>query len=227
MHTVEIRGALRTAGRTRGARQSRAAGRTPGVLYGKDAENVMISLDSKEFDAVLRKHGGGTFLLDLKLEGQEDRELKALVKELQRDPVTSRILHVDLLHVSLTQMIHVNVPVHLSGTAAGAKEGGVLEHLCREIEVQCQVANIPEDFKIDISELVIGTSVHVEDLVLPEGVTVLTPLDRVVATVVAKAIVVEPTPVAVAEEGVEVPEGEAKAASAEEESRTGETQTKS
>ena len=154
MHTVEIRGALRTVVHKRGARQTRAAGKTPGVLYGKDEKSMSISLDSKEFDAVLRKHGGGTFLLDLKLEGQEDRELKAIIKELQRDPVTSRVLHVDLLHVSLTQMIHVNVPIHLTGTAAGVKEGGVLEQHCREIEVQCQVARIPENCKIDITELV-------------------------------------------------------------------------
>ena len=89
-------------------------------------------------------------------------------------------------------MIHVNVPIHLTGTAAGVKEGGVLEQHCREIEVQCQVARIPENCKIDITELVIGQSVHVEDISLPEGVTVLTPPDRVVAIVAAKAIAVEP-----------------------------------
>lgn len=207
----------------------RAAGRIPGILYGKDDTSTAISIDTREFDGVLRKHGSGAFILDLKLEGQEDRDLKAIIKELQRDPVTSRILHVDLLHISMTQMISVNIPIHTVGTAIGVKEGGLLEHLCREIEVECQAASIPEDIKIDISELQKGDSIHVSDLVLPEGVTSLTPGDRVVTTIVAKAVVVEPTPAEAeaAAEAEEKPEGEEEAAPAEEAAEGKETPEKS
>lgn len=212
MQTVEIRGALRTIGIRSDIRRLRVEGKVPGILYGKEEGSLPISLDSREVSTILRKHGGAAFLLDLKLEGQEDRDLKALIKELQRDPVTSRILHIDLLHVSMTQRIHVNVPIHLTGAAVGVKEGGLLEHLCREIEVQCRVADIPDDLKVDVTELTIGRSIHVRDLVLSEAVTVLTPADRVVATVVVRAIVAEPTPAAVAAEGEEAAEGEPKAA---------------
>jgi len=225
MQTVEIRGALRTVAKRSDTRRLRTEGRIPGVLYGKEEGSLPISLDSREFGTVLRKHGGAAFLLDLKLEGQENRDLKALIKELQRDPVTSRILHIDLLHVSMTQRINVNVPIHLTGAAAGVKEGGLLEHLCREIEVQCRVSEIPDDLKIDVTELTIGRSIHVGDLVLPEEVTVLTPADRVVATVVVRAVVVEPTPAAVAAEGEEAAEGEPKAA--EEGGKAEEAQAKS
>jgi large subunit ribosomal protein L25 len=227
MHTVEIRGAMRTVGKRSDTRQLRTEGKVPGVLYGKEEGSLPISIDSRELGTVMRKYGGTTFLLDLKLEGQEGRELKALVKELQRHPVTSRILHIDLLHVSMTQSIHVNVPIHLTGTAAGVKEGGLLEQLCREIEVQCRVADIPEELTVDISELVIGHSIHVRDLALPGDVTVLTPADRVVATVVTRAIVVEPTPAEVAAEGEEKAEGEPKAAGVEEGSKTEQAQAKS
>jgi large subunit ribosomal protein L25 len=200
MNTVELHGILRETSGKSGVRQIRHGGRTPGILYGKGEESVAFSFDAQEFEGVLRKHGGGTFVIDLKIDGQEDRDLKAIIKELQRDPVTSKILHVDLQHVSMTQIVHVQVPIHLTGTAAGVKEGGILDQLCREISVECQTAKIPADVKVDVTELMKGQSLHVSDIALPEGVRSLTAGDRVIASVIAKAVEVKEVEVEAEEE---------------------------
>jgi|WetSurMetagenome_2_1015567.scaffolds.fasta_scaffold211469_2 large subunit ribosomal protein L25 len=196
MDAVEVRCTVRPGSGKGSARQTRFGGKTPGVLYGGGEPTLAISLETKSFEYLVRKHGSSAFVLDLKLDGHEDRDLKAIIKELQRDPVTSRIIHVDLQHISMTQLIEVHVPVHLIGTPAGVKEGGILEQLLREIEVSCRASQIPEHVDFEVSHLQKGNSVHVRDLVLPEEIKVITPADRVVATIVVKAAEVTPTAVA-------------------------------
>lgn len=199
MQTIEIQGEVRVVDGKGGARRARAAGKTPGVLYGSSGENLAISLDSKQFEKILSKHSSGTFVLDLKLAGQEGRELNAIIKEMQRDPLSSQILHVDLLHVSLTQLITIQVPVHLTGTAVGVKQGGILEHFTRDIEIECQAGQIPDGLSIDITGINKGEMLHVSDLRAPEGVTILTPADRVVVGVIIPRAEVEVAPAAEAE----------------------------
>jgi large subunit ribosomal protein L25 len=204
MQAVEIKGNVRTTDGKGGARRVRAEGLIPGVLYGAGERGVPITLNYREFEGILRKHGSETFVLDLKLPGREAEEMKTIIKELQRDPVSSRILHVDLQHVQLTQMVHVSVPLHIVGTPAGVKEGGLLEIACRDIEVECQAGQIPERIDVDVTDLTKGHSIHVRDLALPGGITVLTAGERVVATIVAKAAEVEApaeAPAPAAEEG--------------------------
>ncbi len=208
MQTFVINGELRVAKGKGGARQTRAAGRTPAVVYGSGEPSVPISIDTREFDTVLRKHGGGTFILDLKIAGREGQDLKTIIKALQRDPLTSRITHIDLQHVSLTQLVTVNVPIHLKGTAIGVKEGGVLEHLVRELEVECQAGQLPEVIDVDISAYGRGQTLHVRDLPPMDGVTVITAGDRVVFSIVTKAAEVEaPAAEAKVEEKAETKEG--------------------
>ncbi len=191
METIEIRGEIRQLAGKGGARRARASGKTPGVIYGSGEASTPISLDRKSFETTLRLHPSGAFIIDLKLSGREGEDIKALIKEVQRDPLTSQILHIDLQHVSLTQKVVLHVPVRLVGTAVGAKEGGVLEHFLRDVEVQSLALQIPESIDIDVSDLQRGHSLHVSDLVPPEGVTILTPGTRVIASVVVKAA--EPT----------------------------------
>ena len=169
----------------------RAQGRIPAVVYGK-TESLPISVGVREFDTILRKHGSGAFILELKIEGPEEKERLTLLKEVQRDPITSRVLHVDFLQISMDQSLHVKVPVHLEGTPVGVKEGGLLEVLAREVDVQCRAAEIPEEITIDVSGVGIGQSVHVSDLTVPDGVAILTPANRVIATVIVKILVAEP-----------------------------------
>lgn len=209
MQTFQVTGEVRVAKGKGGARQVRAAGRTPGVVYGSGEPSIPISLDTKEFDTVLRKHGGGTFILDLKIVGREGQELKTIIKDVQRDPLTLRITHVDLQHVSLTQLVTVDVPLHFKGTAIGVKEGGVMEHFIREIEVECQAGQIPEAIEVDVTSYARGHSMHVRDLPGLGNVNVLTPADRVLFTIVTKAAEAEAT--SAEEKGEEKTEAKAEA----------------
>ncbi len=219
MQTIEIIGEMRVASGKGGARRSRAAGKTPGVLYGAGGENLSISLDTRQFERILSKHASGTFVLDVKLAGQEGQELNAIIKDLQRDPLSSRILHVDLLHVSLTQLIQIQVPIHLIGTPVGVKEGGILEHFTRSVDIECQAGQIPDGLSIDVSAINKGQMLHVSDLQPPEGVKILTPADRVVVGVVLPRAEVEVAPAAVVEGAPAA--GEAAAAAAPADAKAG------
>jgi large subunit ribosomal protein L25 len=167
------------------ARKLRAAGRIPGVLYGKGRESRPIALDPRALERVLHQSGAGmNTLIDLEMDGGQQ---VVLVKELQRDPVHGLYLHADLYLVDLTQTIEVSVPLHFVGKAAGTEFGGILDHPLREIEVECLPRAIPDQIEVDVSPLDVGDSLHVRDLVLPPGVTVTTDLDLAVASVVLPA----------------------------------------
>jgi large subunit ribosomal protein L25 len=185
MATVQVKTELRTAGGKGEARQLRMSGRIPGIVYGAGEESLPISLDSASFELLLR-HISGNAILELEVRGREGTEYKVIIKEVQRNPINSKVLHVDLEHISMTRKVRVMVPVRLHGTPLGVKEGGILEHLLREIEVECLPAEIPEEVSLDVSELERAHSVHVRDLDLGSLHVIDSP-ERVVATVVSKA----------------------------------------
>ena len=190
-------------------RRLRVAGHIPGVIYGKGRDTQPVVLDPKALEAVLHKSGAGlNTLIDLSVAGRTDT---VLVKELQRDPVYGRYMHVDFFQVDLTQKITVSVPIHFVGKARGVEFGGILDHPLRELEVECLPRAIPEFVEVDVSALEIGQSIHVSELRLPEGVAVMTDGALPVASVVLPAVEVEATPTETVVEG-EVPEGEAAAA---------------
>jgi len=110
-----------------------------------------------------------------------------LIKELQRDPVQRNLLHADFYAVDLTKEIEVKVPLHLTGSAAGLMNGGIVDHQLREIEISCLPTAIPESFTLDVSALDVGDSLHVRDIVLPEGVTLVSDPDLGVVSVVIPA----------------------------------------
>jgi large subunit ribosomal protein L25 len=187
------------------ARKMRAAGRIPGVVYGRGRETVPVSLDPLLLDRALRaSEAGMNTLFDLEVRGDARRgERVVLVKELQRDPVTSAMLHADLYEVDLTRTVEVEVPIHLVGTPRGvALDGGILDHALRQLRIECLPRAIPDELTLDVSDLGIGDSLHVRDIALPEGVSLVDDGDLSVASVVApqKEEVVAP----VAAEGVPV-----------------------
>jgi large subunit ribosomal protein L25 len=112
-------------------------------------------------------------------------EKLAIIKDFQTDPIRNELLHADLLEVTADKPIHVTVPVSLEGDSKGVKEGGILQHLTRELLVECLPGNIPEHIIVEVAQLVIGASVHVRDLKLPEGVKALTESDKVIVTITA------------------------------------------
>ena len=199
------------------ARKLRAAGRVPGVLYGHGVDPVPLSVDSREMFHVLHGGAGGNALVDLIVDGKDHL---AMAREIQRDHIHNTLIHVDFLAVSRTETITVLVPVTEVGEAAGVKEGGVVEHHLREVSVECFPQDVPEHIEIDITAVELGGMVHVSDLLAPKGVTILTPAeDAVLSVITPAALRVEADLSVPGEEGVvaaEVAEGEeAPAATAE------------
>ena len=154
------------------ARKLRAAGRIPGVVYGREFPPVPVSLDPQLLRRVLvHSEAGLNTLFELDVAGGGPLQGKpVLVRELQRDPVKGAYLHADLLVVDLLQKIQVSVPIHVVGKAHGVELGGILDHSLRELELLCLPTAIPKEIQVDVSALDVGQSLHVRDLALPEGV---------------------------------------------------------
>ena len=190
------------------ARRLRASGRVPAVCYGRGAKSLGISLDPLALDQLLKGSTAGmNTLIALQVEGGGEYHGKPmLVKELQRNPVSREILHADLYAVNLQEAIQVSVPIHLEGSPEGVKMGGILDQTLREVELECMPQAIPEELRLDVSELLVGQSLHVRDLSIPEGATLLSDLDLSVVTVATPAV--EEEPVAEAVEGEPLAEGE-------------------
>jgi large subunit ribosomal protein L25 len=185
------------------ARRLRAAGQVPGVLYGHDVTPVALSVDARDMVHLLHGSAGANALVDLVVDGQEHL---AMAREIQRDHIHNRLIHIDFLAVSRTETITASVPVIETGEAAGVKEGGVVEHHLREITVECFPQDVPEHIEFDISDVALGDMVHVSDLIVPKGVTVLTnPEDAVLSVITPAALRVEADLSVPGEEGVEVP----------------------
>jgi large subunit ribosomal protein L25 len=155
------------------AKRIRRQGRLPAVLYGGPAP-VPVSLNPKDVQKLLQGHGGGNILLNVRFDDQPGDARPALIRALQFDPVTERLIHVDLQEISLDREITVRVPVHAVGEAAGVKEqGGILALLHREVEVACLPHLIPNRIDVDVSALRIGDVLTVGNLTPPEGVRFL------------------------------------------------------
>jgi large subunit ribosomal protein L25 len=181
-------------------RKLRAAGRIPAILYGQGKESVPLSIDPRALEKVLRV-GGANALLDLTVEGRPELGSPvALVKELQRHPIRGTIMHADLYQVDLTRTVEVEVPVHLIGKAKGIDFGGILEHSLREIALECLPRSIPASIEVDVSNMEVGDVIHVRDLVLPPGVSLMSDPDLGVVHVALPAAE-EEAPVAAAAEG--------------------------
>jgi large subunit ribosomal protein L25 len=170
----------RTAEGSRGARRLRRSGRVPGVVYGGDGEAVGFDADARELRHALAGSGA---VLDLSVDGA--KATPVVLKEAQRDPVRGETIHVDLLRVRLDEAIHALVPLELAGVddAPGVKEGGVLEQITRELNVEALPTAIPESVVHEVGELQIGDTILLSAVTAPEGVTLLDALEEtVVAT---------------------------------------------
>lgn len=171
-----------------GARTARREGKIPAVLYGHGETPVPVSIVARDLDLALREHKGGNPIVHLAVSGGE---YTALIRDVQYDPMTHHILHLDFQHISLTETIEVKVNVHLTGIPTGVKDGGgILETILREIEVRCLPTAIPASIDVDVSALNIGDSIHVRDLSVP-NVTILADADSTVATVVPPTVMEE------------------------------------
>ena len=146
------------------ARRLRRTGRLPAVVYGKaPMESVAVDVDPKAVMRILHSESGVNTLVDLQVDGSDSG--KVLIKDIQHDPVTDALLHVDFFHLAMDKAIIVTVPVTLRGEAAGVKQqGGLLDFVTREFQIECMPAEIPEHVDIDVSDLMIGDGVRVRDV---------------------------------------------------------------
>src|SRR5512140_596073 len=122
MAIVQLQGEMRDKRGKGPARESRRQGKVPAVIYGKGEESLSINVNLKEFVTVMHGHAGSNVIIDLKLAGREGTDTRALIRDLQRDPITGQVTHIDLLHISMTEMITVDVPVNATGIAIGGKD---------------------------------------------------------------------------------------------------------
>src|SRR5579863_5261504 len=144
------------------ARRLRLTGKVPAVLYGGKGEAVTLAVNAKQVGAILRSESGHNTLFQVDLGGKHE---PAILKDWLVDPITGRLLHVDLLRIAMDVRMRVKVPVHTFGDPAGVKlQGGIFEMVNREVEVECLPTEIPGEFRVDISELMIGTQLRVSDL---------------------------------------------------------------
>jgi large subunit ribosomal protein L25 len=165
------------------ARKLRAAGRVPAVLYGHGQEPALLSVSSQDLLHLFHQ-AGGSLLIDLDIEGKSQL---AIPKEVQRDHLHGRYVHVDFLAVRRDERIKVQVEVRAIGDAPGVKAGGVVEFHQRELEIETTPANVPEFLELDVSELEIGPSLKVADVVVPDGVTILADPEETVLSVITPA----------------------------------------
>jgi large subunit ribosomal protein L25 len=167
---------------TTGSNAIRRAGKIPAVLYGHGTDPQHIAFEAKAFEEVL--HGGGrNGVITLTLDGKKET---AMVREVQRQPVTRKIAHVDLQRVSEHEAVHAKLPIVTAGVARGVRDfGGVLDVLLHEIEVEGPVDELPDQVVVDVSELGIHQHTNASDIKLPKGFKLLTPPDTIVVSVEA------------------------------------------
>ncbi|MFH1892546.1 MAG: 50S ribosomal protein L25 [Candidatus Zixiibacteriota bacterium] len=170
------------------ARKLREQGMLPAVVYGPDLDAIPIAISLRDLAALFRKSESDNILIDLTIEGKTSEPYKVLIREVQRGPIQSKMLHVDFQQISLTKKITVSVPIHLKGIPDGVKTmGGILEFTRRQIDVACLPTDMRDFIEIDVSEMAIGDSVHARDLDLP-GLELVTNESQVIVTVAAPTV---------------------------------------
>jgi large subunit ribosomal protein L25 len=194
MATAALSATSRTAAGKGVARKLRAGGQVPAVVYGHAREPLSLALDTRELERLLDRVAAASTVIDLAIDGASRR---TLIREVQRDPVRRVILHVDFLELVAGEKVTVEVRISYEGTPVGVKAGGgIFEEVLHDLEIEVDPANIPEKFVVDVSELQIGHSLHVSDIALPEGVTLIT--DPSVTICICSAPREEAEPVAAA-----------------------------
>lgn len=161
----------------------RKQGFLPAIVYGSEF-NLPVKIKKQDVKVLQQHHFSENILINLEIEENgKSKSIPVLLKDYQRHPLTEEVIHLDFIKVSMEQEVVVKVPVEIKGEAQGVKEGGVLQHLLWELEVECLPRDIPESIVVDISSLKIGDSLHVGDLKLPENVRAVSEATEAVVTI--------------------------------------------
>ncbi len=212
MNFEELKAIPRTETGKGVARKLRAKGLIPAVVYGPKTPTRPLTLDQKDLSRILKTEAGSNALIRLQVEGEpEDKCPVVMIKELQSDHIKDTHLHTDLIEIDMTAKIVVEIPVQITGESPGVEEGGVLDYLKREVQVECLPKDIPESITVDVSGLNIGDSLTLSEIQVGEGIEILGDLKEPVIAVAAP-MKEEEVAVAEEEEEEEVEEGAAEEA---------------
>jgi large subunit ribosomal protein L25 len=188
----------RESGNKNMARRVRMGGKIPGVLYGAGKNSLSVSVDPRQVTRILNSKTGHNTIFDLALNGGE--QTKAMIVDWQYEPIKGKLLHIDLKRIAMDKALKVSVPIFLRGEAAGVKqEGGILEQILREIEIECLPADIPKSIEVDISHLTFGVEVRVQDVPHSDKLKFLTDGNQMIAHITSVKEEVVATPEATAE----------------------------
>ena len=189
----------REAGSKNHARRVRVAGKIPGVLYGAGKDSLSVTVDPRHVSRILNSETGHNTIFDLALNGGE--KTKAMIVDWQYEPIKGHLLHIDLKRIAMDKALRVSIPIFLVGEAAGVKqEGGIMEQMLREVEVECLPADIPSHIDADVSHLTFGKVLRVSDLPHSEKLKFITDANQPVAHVTSVKEEVVATPDATAAE---------------------------
>src|SRR3954466_2232360 len=179
MATVSFNAIARDTSGKGAARSLRARGQVPAVLYRHGREPLSLSLNARDLDKMLGNIQAKSTVIEVTVDGQT---AKTLIREIQGHPINLPILHVDFQALVAGEKVTVSIPIVLNGVAEGVRlEGGVLDQTLRELEIEVDPSNIPDHVELDVTNMVIGDSLHISDLKLPEGVEVLDDAETSVA----------------------------------------------
>jgi large subunit ribosomal protein L25 len=185
------------------ARRLRASGRIPAVLYGAKKESVAVSLDPKQISRILHSESGHNTIFDVQVGGERT---KVMIVDWQFEPIKGSIMHIDLKRIAMDKALRVSVPIHLNGVAEGVKnQGGIMDQILREVEVECLPGDIPSSIDVDVTHLVFGEVMRVSDLPHGGKLKFITDETQPVAHVVAIKEEEAPAAEAVAAEGAAAP----------------------
>lgn len=202
--SITVQAKPRQPGTKNDARRVRKAGMVPATVYGAGKPPASISLDPKQIAQILHSKSGHNTIFELQMDGEN---AMAMIVDWQNEPIKGALLHVDVKRIAMDKKLTVNVPIVLVGEAFGVKtEGGILEQVLREIEIECLPSDIPDTIEVNVSELKSGQNLRVKDLPHSGSITFLTEDDEVVAHIVHVKEVVEAAPEAA---GVEAAAGAA------------------
>lgn len=212
MDLLKLKAKARESAGNGPVRVLRRMGEVPAVIYGPGKDTVLLSVSTKELEDILKKTKVGQAILSLEIQNGGLHIRTAMIKELQIHPVSRKFLHVDFYEISMDRKIKVKIPIVTKGIAKGIDLGGMLQVVTRGVEILCLPVGIPESIEVDITDLNIGDSIHVKDLVLPQGVEIPADVNYTIVTVSSTKS---------EEKAVEGAEGAAGEAAAKEETKSG------
>lgn len=193
MELIELKTNVRTTVGNGPARRLRQTGQIPAVLYGPKTESVLLSVNKSDLDLVLKKGRSSQIILNLVIQNNGETYTRpAMIKELQVHPVSRNYLHIDFYEIDMDRKITVGVRVVTTGKSVGVERGGILQIIRRELEVECLPFEVPESIVIDITDLDMGDSVHVEDISLDGDVEFLGESNLTVVTILTPKLEEEP-----------------------------------